>query len=218
MIIRELYIENFGKLSKYQKSFSDGLNHFVEDNGFGKTTLTVFIKTMLYGFDETRRHSLAEHDRKKYTPWQGGAFGGWLVFSIGDKNYRVERSFGQKASDDTFTLYDLNTGTACSDFEDPLGESLFGIDSDGFERTVFLSEKNLSGKNTNQTISAKLSNLVGTEGDIGGFDEAIKLLEDGEAVTEVSAKLNFSSPEYFSLFFKKHTGLPPGRWRSELKK
>ncbi len=178
MIIRELYIENFGKLSKYHKSFSDGLNHFVEDNGFGKTTLTVFIKTMLYGFDETRRHSLDENDRKKYTPWQGGAFGGWLSFSIGDKNYRVERSFGAKSSDDTFTLYDLDTGTVCSDFEEPLGESLFGIDSDGFERTVFLSEKNLSGKNTNPTISAKLSNLVGTEGDIAGFDEAIKLLED----------------------------------------
>ena len=50
------------------------------------------------------------------------------------------------------------------------------------------------------------------------LNEAIKLLEEGEAVTEVSAKLNFSSAEYFSLFFKKHTGLPPGRWRSELKK
>lgn len=41
------------------------------------------------------------------------------------------------------------------------------------------------------------------------LNEAIKLLEEGEAVTEVSAKLNFSSPEYFSLFFKKQTGLPP---------
>jgi AraC-like DNA-binding protein len=50
------------------------------------------------------------------------------------------------------------------------------------------------------------------------LNEAIKLLEDGEAVAEVASKLNFSSPEYFSLFFKKQTGLPPGRWRSELKK
>lgn len=178
MIIRELYIENFGKLSKYHKSFTEGLNHFVEDNSFGKTTLTVFIKSMLYGFDDTRRHSLDENDRKKYTPWQGGAFGGYLVFSVANKNYRIERTFGAKASDDTYTLYSLDTGAVCSDFAEPIGESLFGIDADGFERTVFLSEKNLSGKNTNPTISAKLSNLVGTEGDIGGFDDAIKLLED----------------------------------------
>ena len=178
MIIKELYIENFGRLSKYQQTFTNGLNHFVEDNGFGKTTLSVFIKAMFYGFEENRRHSLDENDRKKYTPWQGGAFGGWMIFELRGKVYRVERTFGSKSSDDTFTLYDLDTGMVCTDFSDPIGEYIFGIDADGFERTVFLSEKNLSGKNTNQTISAKLSNLVGTEGDIGGFDEAIKLLDD----------------------------------------
>ena len=178
MIIKELYIENFGKLSKYKKTFSHGLNSFVEDNGFGKTTLTVFIKTMLYGFDETRRQSLDENDRKRYIPWQGGAFGGYLVFEVNGKTYRVERSFQTKGSEDTFTLYDLDTGAISSDFSSSLGDELFGIDADGFERTVFLSEKNLSGKNTNQTISAKLSNLVGTDGDIDGFDSAIKLLDD----------------------------------------
>ena len=178
MIIKELYIENFGKLSKYRKSFTDGLNQFVEENGFGKTTLTVFLKAMFYGFEENRRHSLDENDRKKYTPWQGGAFGGWLSFEVGSKTYRVERTFGSKTADDTFTLYNLDTGTVSADFADPIGEAIFGIDADGFERTVFLSEKNLSGKNTNPTISAKLSDLVGTEGDIGGFDDAIKLLDD----------------------------------------
>ena len=178
MLIKELYIENFGKLTKYRKSFTDGLNHFVEDNGFGKTTLSVFIKAMFYGFEENRRHSLDENDRKRYTPWQGGAFGGWLSFEVKGKNYRVERTFGSKSSEDTFDLYDLDTGTPSSDFSASLGEAIFGIDADGFERTVFLSEKNLSGKNTNPTISAKLSDLVGTEGDIGGFDDAIKLLDD----------------------------------------
>jgi len=178
MKIKELYIENFGKLSKYKVAFTDGLNSFIEDNGYGKTTLSVFIKVMIYGFDDTRRHSLDENDRKKYTPWQGGAFGGYLVFEANGIDYRAERTFAQKASDDTFKLYNLNTGRLSEDFSSNLGEELFGIDSDGFERTVFLSEKNLNGKNTNQSISAKLSNLVGTEGDIGGFDEAIKLLDE----------------------------------------
>lgn len=178
MKIKELYIENFGKLSKYKLSLTDGLNCFAEDNGYGKTTLSVFIKAMLYGFDDTRRHSLDENERKKYTPWQGGAFGGYLVFENEGTYYRIERSFGQKVSDDTYKLYNLNTGKDSEDFSSALGEELFGIDADGFERTVFLSEKNLSGKNTNPTISAKLSNLTGTEGDIGGFDDAIKLLDE----------------------------------------
>lgn len=178
MKIKELYIENFGKLSAYKASFTDGLNSFIEDNGYGKTTLSVFIKAMIYGFDDTRRQSLDENDRKKYTPWQGGSFGGYLVFESKGIDYRVERTFASKAADDTFKLYNLNTGKTSSDYSSSLGEELFGIDADGFERTVFLSEKNLTGKNTNQSISAKLSNLVGTEGDIGGFDEAIKLLDE----------------------------------------
>ena len=178
MQIKELYIENFGKLSKYRKSFTPGINSILEENGFGKTTLSVFIKVMLYGFEDTKKISLDENERKRYTPWQGGHFGGWLVFSALGNEYRVERTFGQKASDDTFTLYNLDIGKTSTDFSENLGEELLGIDSDGFERTVFLSEKNLKGKNNNQTISAKLSNIVEVEGDIGGFDNAIKLLDE----------------------------------------
>ena len=178
MKIKELYIENFGKLSKFKLTCSDGLNSFTEDNGYGKTTLSVFIKTMFYGFDDTRRQSLDENDRKKHTPWQGGAFGGYLVYEKDGTAYRIERTFGTKAAEDTFRLYNLNTGRAVVSSQTSLGEELFGIDRDGFERTVFLSEKNLSVKNTNQSISAKLSNLVGANGDIGDFDDAIKLLDE----------------------------------------
>ncbi len=178
MEIKELYIENFGKLSGYRKKFSSGLNTFLEDNGFGKTTLSVFIKAMLYGLDDTRKTSLDENERKKYTPWQSGAFGGWLIFETGSKIYRIERTFAAKSSDDTFALYNLSNGELSNDYSASIGEELFDIDSDGFERTVFLSEKNISGKNTNQTISAKLGDLVGVEGDIGDFDNAIKLLDD----------------------------------------
>ena len=178
MKLKELYIENFGKLSKFKLAFSDGMNSFTAENGYGKTTLSVFIKAMLYGLDDTRRQSLDENERKKYNPWQGGAFGGYLIFEVGGKTYRVERTFSQRASEDTFKLYELGTGKESRAFSSSLGEEIFGIDADGFERTVFLSEKNLSGKNTNPTISAKLSDLVGTEGDIGGFDDAIKLLDE----------------------------------------
>lgn len=178
MKLIECYIENFGKLSKTKVDFSDGLNCILSDNGSGKTTLSVFIKVMLYGMTDTKKVSLDENDRKRYTPWQGGAFGGSLTFEAGGKIYRVERSFGSKASDDTFTLFDTELGRESSDFTKNLGEEIFGIDSDGFERTVFLSEKTLSPKSDNKTISAKLSDLVGCDGDIGVMDEALKLLDN----------------------------------------
>ena len=178
MRLIELYIENFGKLTGYKYSFSSGLNVINEENGYGKSTLAAFIKSMLFGLEDTRKTKLDENDRKRYLPWQGGAFGGTLTFSVGDKKYRIERTFSQKASDDTFALYDCASGKIYEDYSENIGEELFGINVDGFERTVFLSERRLSVKNDNKTISAKLSDLVGCDGDVGELDEAIEVLEE----------------------------------------
>ncbi len=182
MKLIECYIENFGTLEQYQHKFGDGLNCIVSDNGTGKSTLSMFILSMLYGMPDTKKHSLDENDRKKYAPWQGGRFGGTLTVEIKGKSYLLERSFGTKAQDDTFKLYEKESGKESTDYTENIGGELFGIDRDGFMRTVFLSEKNLSVRNENKSISAKLSDLVGVEGDIGGFDEAKRLLDERRKV------------------------------------
>ena len=70
MKLIECYIENFGRLSDLRLSFSDGLNILCKENGFGKTTLTVFIKAMLFGLDDTKKARIEENDRKHYMPWR----------------------------------------------------------------------------------------------------------------------------------------------------
>ena len=50
MKLIELYIENFGGLSRYSLKFQDGMTVIEEPNGFGKTTLAEFIRAMFYGF------------------------------------------------------------------------------------------------------------------------------------------------------------------------
>ena len=172
------YIENFGLLHTADYHFNKDLNCYVSENGSGKTTLTAFIEAMLYGIGEGRKQSLDENPRKKYYPWQGGRFGGSLTLEVGKKKYTIERSFGAKPADDTFRLIDADTGRVSEDYGEDIGEKLFGIDRDGFLRTAFLSEKNLRGKNDNKSISAKLSDLVGVDGDVGEFDAAIKLLDE----------------------------------------
>ena len=178
MRLIKCYIENFGLLHTTEFNFNKGLNCCISENGTGKTTLTAFIEAMLYGIGDTRRQALDENPRKKYNPWQGGKFGGSLTIESGKKRYTIERSFGLRPADDTFRLIETDTGKISYDFGEDIGEKLFGIDRDGFLRTVFLSEKNLQGKNDNKSISAKLSDLVGVDGDVGGFDDAIRLLED----------------------------------------
>ena len=177
MKLIECYVENFGLLHRYKVEFNKGINCCNAHNGAGKTTLTSFIEAMFYGVGDGRKLINDEKPRKKYTPWQGGRFGGSLTFEVGKKKYRIERTFGQRPADDEFAIVDADTGRPVEDYTDNVGQELFGIDRDGFQRTVFLSEKNLQGKNENKTIAAKLSDLVGVDGDVGGVDDAIKLLE-----------------------------------------
>ena len=213
MKLIECYIENFGKLSNFKYSFSKGLNSIKKNNGYGKTTLAVFIKAMLYGLDDTKRQKLESNDRKHYMPWQGGRCGGSLTFEANGKIYRIERTFMPKASEDLFKLYDQKSGKESTDYSENVGEDLFGIDADGFERTVFLSEANLSGKNENKTVSAKLSDLVGCDGDLSVMDEAIELLEkqrklyykrggSGE-IGDIKQKISALDREIFDLERKK---------------
>ncbi len=42
--------------------------------------------------------------------------------------------------------------------------------------------------------------------------EAIRLLKNGCSATETAEQMNFSSPNYFSAFFKKKTGMPPAKY------
>lgn len=177
MRLLECYIENFGRLSSKKYSFKEGLNCIKDDNGSGKTTLAAFIKVMLYGMNDTKKANLDENDRKHYMPWGGGRCGGWLTFSVGRRSYRIERTFAPKAADDSFALYDVSTERISNDYSASLGTELFGIDAEGFERTVFLSERALTPKSDNKSISAKLSDLVGCDGDIGGMDDALENLE-----------------------------------------
>ena len=49
MVIRELYVKNFGKLSEKHFYFRDGVQVISGENEFGKTTLHAFVKAMLFG-------------------------------------------------------------------------------------------------------------------------------------------------------------------------
>ena len=87
------YIENFGGLHQYTVDFNEGLTVICEPNGFGKTTLAEFIRAMFYGFPRAGK-DLSKNLRMKYSPWQGGRYGGYLVFEHEGTRYRIARSFG----------------------------------------------------------------------------------------------------------------------------
>lgn len=171
------YIENFGCLSRYTLEFAPGLTVLHQPNGFGKTTLAAFLCAMLYGFGKSGR-TISKNDRKKYAPWQGGTYGGNLVFEHEGVQYRAERTFGTVPRQDTFTLYRLDTGAKSNDFSENLGVELFGLDAESFARSTWLAQDKITGPLATDSIRAKLSDLVEDTGDVNRFEEATKRLRE----------------------------------------
>lgn len=164
------YIENFGKFHKEYREFKNGLNTIKEDNGYGKTTLCAFIKAMFYGFDTSNKRGIT-NERKRFEPWQGGNYGGNLTFKIENKEYKIERFFGKKESEDTFKLYDAKTKLESNDYDKKIGEEIFKINKEGYERSTYIPQGEIQVE-MEDSINSKLGNVL--EGsDINTSDIAI---------------------------------------------
>lgn len=177
MRLLKCYVDNFGKLSNYEYSFTDGLNVIQEANGFGKSTLAAFIKAMFYGFPRIGKRNVQENERKKYLPWQGGTYGGSLDFEFEGKQYRVRRTFGKAAAKDTFSLRDLDNREESSRFSEELGQKLFQLDAESFVRSVFMPQILETDTFATTSIQTKLNNLVDNTDDLNNYDSAVARLQ-----------------------------------------
>ena len=182
MKILSLYIESFGKLSDYLFDFSPKMNSVYEENGWGKTTMSVFIKTMLYGFSN-------KAERERYTPWNNkNSFGGTMIIEVKGNKYRIDRRFDpKKASADTLNIYDLKTNLEVSDLGMDIGEKLLNLNVDSFERSVFIPQKELE-EGFGSDIEAKLANLIGGTNDSQSFDSAIEILDTKAKLLRLNSK------------------------------
>ena len=54
MKLLRCHVENFGILSDFDLTFTEGLNVLCRENGFGKSTLAAFLKAMFYGLPKIR--------------------------------------------------------------------------------------------------------------------------------------------------------------------
>lgn len=168
------HIENFGKLHDYTIDFEKGANVICEENGWGKSTLAAFIRAMFYGLEGERKRSIEENERKRYTPWQGGVFGGQLTFEVDGKEYTVTRTFNEQ---DEFELRDAKTNLISGDYSSKLGEELFKVDRESFMRTVFIGQADCETSVTDD-INAKIGNLTDNSNDLNSYEAASARLKD----------------------------------------
>lgn len=177
------FVSGFGKLCNQSFDLSKDVVEIKEKNGGGKTTLAVFLESMLYGLENSRSRSVEENTRLKYEPWQGGGFGGSLTFTHAGKTYRIERKFGKTPSADSVKLYD-KSNMPCYEFGENvsnLGELLLGVNRETYKRSAYIPQGSILSESVPEDSKARLIALLSVDGEKEtGANGAIKRLDEAE--------------------------------------
>ncbi len=179
--IKQIKVQNFGKLENVTLDFKEGINQIVENNGYGKTTIMAFIKAMFYGFSSSlRSKDINANERLRYMPWNKKVFGGNLTFEHEGKEYKIERVFGNRASQDEVKVYELAT-LKMLDVEN-VGMYFFGIDEQSFERCIFIGNDIFSSSASAMLIGKLHGNANSDDAMLSNYENAIKKLENKRSI------------------------------------
>ncbi len=185
MKIIKCHVEGFGALVDTDFSFDGGISSFIFGNGHGKTTLASFIKAMFFGLESVKSNTKGFEDRIHFLPFSGARFGGNLTFSKSGSEYRIERFFDKKSQvKDTLRVF--KDGKETDELGDDIGRSVFGLDRESFERTLFIDNKDAFFGSTDG-INAKLNRFATGDGD---FASAAQILERAERTLKAARGSN----------------------------
>lgn len=131
----------FGQFTNRELELKPGLNLIYGENEAGKSTIHTFIKGMLFGIERLRGRGAASKEDvyRRYLPWDyPGAYAGSMDIRLGDKEYRLERSF--HASDKGFTITELSTGREVKLREGQIGELIPGLTESTYKNTISIEQ------------------------------------------------------------------------------
>ncbi len=158
MKINKLQLDGFGKFNNREINFKEGLNIVYGLNESGKSTVQMFILSMLFG---------AKKDfYLKYKPWHidNKNFGGELEYKLGRDEYKIIREFSEKSktviknkiSDEDITEKFRSSKTA----EPRIMEKQVGINRQCFLKTIFCKQSEMADvKSAKDFVAQKLMNV-----------------------------------------------------------
>ena len=108
MKIKKIHIDGFGKLHNFDIEPGEGINIFFGYNEAGKSTLHLFIRSILYGAS-TKRRAGERSVYERMRPWkEPELYRGRIEIEFEKQRFLVERDFN-KAPDD-LVIYELKDG------------------------------------------------------------------------------------------------------------
>lgn len=140
MKILEIHIKGFGIHNNLTINLSEKVNVILGDNESGKSTISTFIYTMLYGFD-----SNSNDKRKFYRPWNEQiSYGGNILLECAGTVYKIDAVFGDTPSEDIVSLYNISADEKIEIPSDKsIGEILLGISRDAFLISSFATKNTI---------------------------------------------------------------------------
>ena len=178
MVITELYIRNFGKLSENHFYLRDGVQVISGENEYGKTTLHAFIRAMLFGLERGRGRAAAKDDFSRYEPWDDpGSYAGVMRFTCGGRSFRLERNFARQTKQVSLVCED--DGEELSVEHGDLQMLLGGMTAELFDNTVSVGQlKAAPGQELSDALANYAANYYETGGGEYDLSKALKSLDE----------------------------------------
>lgn len=178
MVITELYIRNFGKLSERHFYLRDGVQVISGENEYGKTTLHAFIRAMLFGLERGRGRAAAKDDFSRYEPWDDpGSYAGVMRFTCGGRSFRLERNFARQTKQVSLVCED--DGEELSVEHGDLQMLLGGMPAELFDNTVSVGQlKAAPGQELSDALANYAANYYETGGGEYDLGKALKSLDE----------------------------------------
>ncbi len=171
MKIKSCEIKNFGKLSDKTINLDDKITVIRGKNESGKSTLSSFIKYVLYGYIGKGKDERS-NEKLHYTPWSGVKSAGALVLETENGEvYRAERSADGRSG--TARIIS-SSGSECFEGYNA-GEALYGIDASTFANSAFVGQMDIEAGGM-KDIGAGLERLVLNTDEDADYDKAQKAL------------------------------------------
>jgi len=190
MLFTRLKLNYFGRFHNKEIELHPGINLIYGENEAGKSTIHTFMKGMLFGIERMRGRGAASKEDMytRYLPWDNpGAYHGSMDIMIGEKEYRLRRSF--HANDKNFMVTDLTSGREVNLKEGLISELLPGFSESTFKNTISIEQLKAQ---TDMDLAAQVRNYI-TNLSIAkskevNVAEAITSLNDQRKALEVAQK------------------------------
>ena len=176
MKINKIKINSYGKIKNKEINLENHLNIIYGKNESGKSTIVNFINNILFGISKNKNGKEIS-DFEKYAPWDSTEYSGKIIYELENKNkYEIFREFNKKNP----KIFNENMQEISNEFNiDKKNGNEFFYEQTNIDLNMYLStsvslqQEVKVGKNIQNLMIQKISNLLGTGEDNISYKKAV---------------------------------------------